>query len=42
MLRFTTHISAAIAAIALTLVSMQFVTSVPPSQIALIDAPIVA
>ena len=42
MSRLSIHFAAAFAAVLLTLVSMQIVTSVPPSQLALIDAPAIA
>ena len=42
MPRLTQSFAAAFAAIAITLVSMQIVTSVPPAQVALIEAPALA
>ena len=42
MPRYTPNFIAAFAAFAITLVSMQIVTSVPPAQVALIEAPAIA
>ncbi|WP_282098373.1 hypothetical protein [Qipengyuania polymorpha] len=42
MPRLTNHFAAAFAAITITLVSLQAVTSVPPAQLAVIDAPTLA
>ena len=42
MPRFANQFAAVFAAIAITLVSMQVVTSVPPSQLALLEAPTLA
>ena len=42
MSHLTNQFAAVFAAIAITLVSMQIVTSVPPAQLALIDAPAIA
>ena len=42
MPRLSQNIAAAFAAILITLVSVQAVTSVPPSQLAVIDAPTLA
>lgn len=42
MSRDTANIVAAFAVLAISLVSMQVVTSVPPAQLALIEAPALA
>lgn len=42
MPRITTHLTAAFAAVIITIVSLQAVTSVPQAQLAAIDAPTLA
>ncbi|EDL49153.1 hypothetical protein [Erythrobacter sp. SD-21] len=39
MPRLSTNVAAAFAAIIITIVSLQTITSVPPTQLAVIDAP---